>query len=53
MPMTTRQNWNSSEYVNMGTPSFLEGQEVPLRDGEANRLPLLAALKDDSFLLPA
>ena len=36
----------------MGVPSFLEGQEViPLRGGEANRPPLLAALKDDSFLL--
>lgn len=29
MPMITKQNWNSSEYVNMGIPSFPEGKEAP------------------------
>jgi hypothetical protein len=36
-----------------GHPSFLEGKEAPSWMGEAYRLPLLAALKDDSFLPPA
>ena len=33
-----------------GHPSFLEGKEAPSWMGEAYRLPLLAALKDHSFL---
>lgn len=51
MPMTTRQNWNSSEYVSIRTASSRwRRQEAPSGDGGANRLPLLAALKDCSFL---
>lgn len=37
-----------------GKPSFPEirGQEAALCETRANRIPLLAALKDNSFLLP-
>lgn len=49
----TRQNWNRSEHVSMAPSlSRRERARSPLRDGEANRLPLLAAMKDVSFLTP-
>ena len=38
-PMITRQNWNSSEYVNMAPPPFFGGGRSPLRAGETVRLP--------------
>lgn len=49
--MITRQNWNSSEYVSIGSPPFVRsgGKKLPPVE-RANRPPLLAALKDISFL---
>lgn len=35
MPMTTRQNWNSSEYVSIRTPSFRRRGQKSLRIGRS------------------
>lgn len=53
MPMMTSVYWNSSLYVTISKPPFpkIRGQKPPPVE-EANRPPLLAALKDDSFLSP-
>ena len=39
IPMITRQNWKSSEYVSMLSPPPKGGERSPSRNGRANRLP--------------
>lgn len=54
MPITTRQNWNSSEYVGMAPPPpFTEEKKKPFPSGNGRGQPptvILAALKEQSFL---
>ena len=55
MPMMTSEYWNSSLYVTIGQAPLSWDQRAKKLPSvkRANRLPLLAALKDNSFLLPA
>ena len=53
MPLMTKQSCNTSDVL-IGQPPFpkIRGQEAAPCQGDA-RLPCMAALKDNSFLLTA
>ena len=51
MPMITRQSCKTSDVV-MGIPSFHWREQEGPPEWRSHRLPLQAALKDDSFLIP-
>ena len=50
-PMITRQSCKTSDVV-MGIPSFHRREQEGPPEWRSHRLPLQAALKDDSFLVP-
>ena len=50
-PMITRQSCKTSDVV-MGIPSFHRREQEGPPEWRSHRLPLRAALKDDSFLIP-